>query len=324
MARKRKTTEEFITQAIIVHGNKYDYSKTIYTTGEEKLCIICPVHGDFYQSPRNHLNGFGCRKCAAEKHSSRLSFSTEQFIQKAINIHGQNYSYSKVDYKNNHTKVIITCPIHGDFEQTPMVHLRGGKCPKCSRTKVQESITFTTQDFIAKSRNIHGDKYDYSQVEYKNKKHKVCIICPEHGEFWQEAGHHMYGCGCPKCNSSKGEIIIEKYLKSAGIKYERQYPIAIDSNINQTGKAYIDFFIPQYNLFIEYNGRQHYMPVEHFGGKLQFSRQQLRDEYVRQYCLENNIALLELKYDLDNIITTLEEYLINNSFKIVENETGCS
>ena len=63
-----------------MHGNKYDYSKTIYTTGEEKLRIICPVHGDFYQSPRNHLNGSGCKKCAAEKHSSRLSFSTEQFV----------------------------------------------------------------------------------------------------------------------------------------------------------------------------------------------------------------------------------------------------
>ena len=179
----------------------------------------------------------------------------------------------------------------------------------------------TAEEFITQAKRVHGDKYDYSKVEYKGKRYKVMIICPYHGKFWQEAGHHMYGCGCPKCKSSKGEMTIERYLEEANIEYKRQYPIFVDSSISQSRLAYIDFYLPKYNLFVEYNGRQHYMPVEHFGGKIQFDKQQLRDNYVREYCLENGINLLELRYDLDNIISTLEEYLINNGFKLVENET---
>lgn len=120
--------------------------------------------------------------------------NTQDFIKKAQEKHGDKYDYSKVDYKNAHTKICIICPEHGEFWQTPTSHLQGTKCPKCSG-----KFHYTTQDFIEKAKQIHGDKYDYSKVEYKNNSTKVCIVCPEHGEFWQTPVNHLTGNGCPNC-----------------------------------------------------------------------------------------------------------------------------
>ena len=244
----------------------------------------------------------------------------EEFIAQASVIHNNYYSYGKSIYVDNKTKVIITCPIHGDFEQTPMAHLRGQGCPKCGTIKGHKNITFSTEQFIEKAKQIHKDYYDYSKVNYINKRQKVLIICPIHGEFWQEAGHHMQGHGCPRCNQSKGELLIEKYLSCNNIPYIRQYSVDIDTSINPTGYAYIDFYLPDFNCFIEYNGIQHYTPQEHFGGQIQFNKQKSRDLFIKDYCENNNIDLLEIKYDLSNqdIINTIEKYLINNGFKLVE------
>lgn len=102
----------------------------------------------------------------------------EEFITRANLLNNNKYSYDKVIYKNNYTKVIITCPIHGDFEQIPRNHLNGNQCPKCARIK--RSLK---DHFVEKAIQIHGNKYNYSKVEYKTNKDKVCIICPKHGEF---------------------------------------------------------------------------------------------------------------------------------------------
>jgi hypothetical protein len=189
------TTDEFIAKAKKIHGDKYDYSKVEYVNDRTKVCIICPKHGEFWQTPNSHLNGYGCSKCAYEVKGKRRSFSKEEFIKKTRKVHGDKYDYSKVNYVNNYTKVCIICPEHGEFWQTPSAHLRGQGCPKCKSKKQ----TCTTDEFIAKAKKIHGDKYDYSKVEYVNRKTKVCIICPKHGEFWQTPNHHLSGCGCPKC-----------------------------------------------------------------------------------------------------------------------------
>ena len=187
----KKTKEEFIAKAREVHGDKYDYSKVEYVGALTKVCIICPEHGEFWQEANSHLRGQGCPKCKYEKQTS----STEEFIQKAHKVHGDKYDYSKVEYVGALTKVCIICPEHGEFWQIPSAHLRGQGCPKCKAKKQ----TCTTDEFIAKAKKIHGDKYDYSKVNYVNRKTKVCIICPKHGEFWQTPNHHLSGCGCPKC-----------------------------------------------------------------------------------------------------------------------------
>ena len=167
------TTEDFISKAISVHGNKYDYSKVEYVGMLAKVTIICPIHGEFEQRADSHLSGYGCRYC-----SRSAKNTTESFIKAAIDVHGNKYDYSKVDYVNSKTKVTIICPTHGEFKQSPYEHLKGCGCIHCAG-----KAKYTTETFIAAAREIHGDKYDYSKVEYVNAKTKVTIICSIHGEF---------------------------------------------------------------------------------------------------------------------------------------------
>jgi len=182
------TTEEFIEKARKIHGNKYDYSKTEYTVSRNKVCIICPEHGEFWQSPYSHLQGAGCPKCIGRNRT------TEDFIKKAREVHGDKYDYSKVKYIAGKHKICIICPEHGEFWQKAESHLAGSGCPECNGHS-----KMTTDKFIQKARAVHGNKYDYSKVEYTSTDSKVCIICPEHGEFWQVPHSHLYGSGCPVC-----------------------------------------------------------------------------------------------------------------------------
>lgn len=188
---KKLTTEDFIRRAKEVHGDKYDYSKVEYVNNSTKVCIICPIHGEFMTIPTNFLRGHGCSKC-----SGKARPTTDEFICRAREIHGDKYDYSKVDYKGNKTKVCIICLEHGEFWQSPNNHLNGKGCPKC----INPNHGLTTEGFIQKAREVHGDKYEYSKVEYKGVLTKVCIICPKHGEFWQIAREHLNGQGCPICN----------------------------------------------------------------------------------------------------------------------------
>ena len=301
-------TEDFIEAARNKHGDKYDYSKVEYIRNTIPVIIQCPIHGEFKMTPQNHLAGCGCAQCGIEAARESMTDTAEQFIQKARKVHKNNYSYYKVNYINQKTPIIITCPIHGDFEQLPYNHLRGEGCPKCGREKANQSESLSREEWVLRAREKHGYRYDYSKVEYVNSRTKVCIICPEHGEFWQTAGSHLQGIGCSKCSQSKGEKEIRKYLVKNNIDYISQYKIKIDTNINKSGNAFIDFFLPNYNIAIEYNGQQHYIPIESFGGELKFNQQQRRDEYVKNYCKETGIELIEIPYTIP--FAKIEQFLI--------------
>lgn len=242
----RLTTEEFIIRANKIQGNKYDYSKVEYVDYNTKVCIICPEHGEFWQTPNKHLLGQGCPKCGNTK-----KLSLTEFIERSRKIHGNKYDYSKARYVNNGTKVCIICPIHGEFWQTPHNHLIGRGCNKCKNNKISVSETKTTEKFVLEARKVHGDKYDYSKTEYLSAKDKVCIICLEHGEFWQEASSHLSGCGCPKCNHiiSKAEMEIVDFIKG---KHKIE---VITNNRNMlTGHKELDIYIPSLKIAFEYDG----------------------------------------------------------------------
>lgn len=222
MAR-RKTTEEFIAKARQIHGNKYDYSKVEYEKNDIPVCIICPIHGEFWQTPKNHLKKQGCRKCGLEKNIDKRKYSTEEFIQKAKIVHINKYDYSKIDYRSIKEKVCIICPIHGEFWQTPSDHLCGKGCPQCGLLQSIHKRKITKDDFIKRCQKIHGEKYDYSKVEYHCITEKVCIICPTHGEFWQRPHDHLRGQGCPKCANNvlyDVQNFIEKAKQVHGDKYD--------------------------------------------------------------------------------------------------------
>ena len=455
---RRLTQEEFIEKVKKVHGDKYDYSKSVYKNKREKLIITCPIHGDFKQIAGNHMNGQGCPKCGKifasnyrknnykhfievstkrfnnkfkypyieteyENNHSKITFvcnfcgnqfikiandhlnskdggcincrleklkikkektnkrrkltieeveerlnkicgkqfkyhfeeyintntpftisclkcggsfkrdvnalyknhscplcngknrnrkySTTEFIEKCNKIHGNKYDYSKTEYKHTDEKICIIChekdifgTEHGEFYVTPHSHisLKTG-CPKCSGKYKKDS-----KDFAIEANYIHDNQYDYSKVNYINAFTKVCIICPEHGEFWQKPNYHLSGRGCPICKQSKCERKIRKLLKEHKIEFIPQYKPKWLENLT------IDFYLPKLNIGIEVQGLQHYQPVKYWGGEEAFEKVIQRDIKKKMLCEENNVKLLY--YSELNI--NLPEEVIKNSEKLLE------
>ena len=140
MGIKKLTTDEFISRAMEIHGNKYDYTKVVYVNKHTPVCIICPEHGEFWQSPNNHLAGNGCRKCWLVRNLTTKLSNTSEFVAKSIKVHGLKYDYSQTNYEHSLKKVIIGCPIHGNFYMKPNDHLNGQGCPICNESKLEKEI----------------------------------------------------------------------------------------------------------------------------------------------------------------------------------------
>lgn len=263
--KSRLSTIKVIEKAKAVHGNKYNYNKLNYTGYHNKLTIICPEHGEFYQTLSNHIHGKkGCVKCANDKIGDRYRFTTEQFIEKAYKIHSNKYDYSLVEYLGNDVKVKIVCNNHGIFNQTPHDHLSGKGCVLCYRERQNNDKRYNKDDFINTAMIVHGFKYNYSNANYINNKTKLEIICNIHGSFWMKPNVHIQSkANCPKCiTASKGEELIKIILEKNNIDYVPQYRIP-DKRYK---RLRYDFYLPTHNLIIEFHGEQHYKPIKHFGG----------------------------------------------------------
>jgi very-short-patch-repair endonuclease len=287
---KKLTQNQFINKSNIIHNNKYDYSMSDFKNTKIKVQIICPIHGVFPQTPKAHLNGQGCIKC-----NKRIP-TNDEFINKINEIHGNKYDTSRVNYKNIRTKVKLICSEHGEFEIRPD-HLILNKtgCYKCENKKI----------FMKKAKEIHNDKYDYSLVKYSNAHDIISIICKKHGIFKQLAYQHINGSGCPKCNESKGEKKIRKYLIDNKIEFENQkkfYDCKYISSLR------FDFYLPKLNICIEYDGEQHFILKKYWGGEKEFKKIQKRDKIKNQYCKKNHINLLRIKYD-ENILEKLNSVI---------------
>lgn len=214
----------FVEKARKVHGDKYDYSKVEYVNSKTKVEIICPKHGSFVQSPDNHIyNKQGCPRCKAESTGKRLLDTTESFIQKATLVHGSRYDYSETEYVNTTEKVRILCKKHGPFYQQPGNHINmKNGCTKCRDEDTTAKTVDTKESFIGKATKVHGDKFDYSKVEYVRSKCKVEIICRKHGSFWQMPANHLnIQAGCPFCRSSVSKVCTS-WLNSLGIPINRR------------------------------------------------------------------------------------------------------
>jgi len=290
---------EFIERAEFIHGNKYDYSLTNYMGAKNKIIIICPTHGKFSQTPSKHLYGQGCAKCVG------LTKTTSELITELKLIHGDKYDYSLVNYENVEKKIMIICKKHGIFRQTSDIHLRGCGCPKCGNEN-KKNQSSTKEEFIKKAMAVHGNKYNYSLVEYVNAKTCVSIICEKHGKFLQKPDGHTQGKGCRFCNESKGEKKIEEYLILHGIEYVREKTF---DKFKKLKKFYsFDFYLPTTNKLIEYDGVQHFKPIKYWGGDIEFKARQATDEIKNNFATTNNIKLIRIKYDE---INKIEEILKN-------------
>jgi hypothetical protein len=302
--KKRYNLETFIKRANEIHRNIYDYSLTQqFKTTEDKLKIKCNIHGVFEQSPHAHLRGQGCPKCGRLKANKSESYNNEIFIKKANNIHNNKYDYSLVSYKGSGKEVIIICPEHGQFLQKPVKHLLGHGCKKCNNNKRWEKQKLTQEQFIAKANSVHYNKYNYSLTKYNKSDEKIIIICPIHGEFEQIPNRHLAKCGCPKCKSSRGEIKIRNFLNQNNIKYNPQKKF---QQCKIKRMLPFDFYLPDYNLCIEFQGKQHY--IVSWGGEERLKLVQEHDKVKKEFCQQNDIILLTIKYNED-IICKLNQYL---------------
>lgn len=287
--RCRSTNDEFIRKARKIHGNKYDYSKVNYNRNENKVCIICPEHGEFWQTPHKHLSGHGCQECGKR----RKKITTEEWIKKAREVHRNKYNYSKVEYVDEKNKVCIICPEHGEFWQVPSYHLSGNGCKMCRKDLLRKKFSLTKEEFIDRAKQIHGGKYDYTKVEYVNSQTKVCIICSEHGEFWQKPFSHLSGRGCPVCKESKLENYIATSLEQEKIRYVRSKRFPWLKAIKH---MHLDFYLPDYNIAIECQGIQHFTFGNWYKDKdaqiAYFKEIIYRDELKYKLCSEHGIKLI--------------------------------
>lgn len=329
--KKRLSLEEFIEKANKVHGEgRYDYSKVVYVNGNIEVIITCPMHGDFPQTPNNHLQGQGCKICGYIKIANTQRKTKEEFIRESKEIHGNKYDYSKVNYINDATKVIIICknckknnrPC--EFEQKPNKHLNGQGCRICGIKNRANKRRMTLEEFIEKANKKHGfGRYDYSKVKYINAFTDVIIICHNHNKpckFKQRPNNHLNGQGCPMCDESKGEIKIIDFLIYNNIKFEREKKF---NNCKYKKHLSFDFYLPIYNLCIEFDGGQHFKPCG-FGAKLteeqlneNFKIIQLRDQIKNEYCKKNGIGLLRLN-NLKTVEKELTEYF--QTHKIIKEQ----
>jgi very-short-patch-repair endonuclease len=244
--------------------------------------------------------------------------NTEEFIKKANVVHKSFYDYSKTVYKCSKDKVIITCPIHGDFQQMPNGHLSGYGCQHCAHIICRKSRILTLDHFISKANTIHNNFYDYSKFVYQGARLKGVIICPLHGEFEQIADGHLRGLvGCAFCRNnqiqSKGGKRISKWLESKNIEYIPEKTFVGCKNILN---LYFDFYLPKYNLCIEYDGEQHF-PFRNFGkffgGKEGYAKIVKNDAIKTNYCKDNNINLLRIPYwNIENIDIILENTILQS------------
>jgi very-short-patch-repair endonuclease len=302
----KKTTKQFIEDALKIHRGKFDYSLTHYKGVKEKIQIICPNNHIFEQSPNDHLNGHGCNKCSGW---GQLKSLNREFIKRLKTIHGKNLNFSNSSYKGWNVKVEVECFKHGMFFKTPADLLSSKQgCPKCGYEKGASKNRMGREQFIERGNQIHNNKYDYTQVEYINSTTPITIICPNHGKFLQRPKDHLNQIqGCPICKESKGEKRITNILKHLNINFYKQYKF--EECFNKRPLIF-DFYLPDKNICIEFDGEQHFSPVEKFGGVKSFKYIQLNDEIKNEFCIKNDITLIRINYkQINKVKQIIEKYV---------------
>lgn len=318
MIRIKKDEIAFLKKAKQKFPN-FDYKNVNYINCQTKVEIICPKHGSFFVRPYHLLrvlkNCPNCRNEEIEKdkeENGRLNL----FLRKAHKrFPNSNFNYDKVNYTYSWNNIEIVCSKHGSFFTKPGTFLTSKiGCPLCSGNRCNGEI------FIEKAKKIHGEKYNYSLIDYKKSDIKVEITCPNHGSFFQRPTSHLSGNGCPKCRESNGERIIRCFLEKYKINYKKEQTFSDCKNIESLK---FDFYLKEINAFIEFDGPQHF--EENIGMRMkmakgsflitkeQFLNNQKKDQIKDKYALENGIKMIRIPYiEFKNIEKILEKELIKN------------
>ena len=316
LTRIRKAGENFIAKAKKRHGNRYDYSRTAYRGAGLPVTIYCPEHERFFKIiANNHLQGRGCQKCGRANQLAaarrKRQAASKRFVARARKIHGRRYDYGEVVYKDSKTPVRIRClvVVHGIFPQKPSDHLLGKGCPKCgSFALAQRTLQKRKQQFLKQAKRVHGNKYDYSAVEFKNTDQKIKVICPKHGPFPVRPTHHTSApySGCPVCIESLGEQAIRSALKQWRIPFESEKRF---SDCRDKRPLAFDFWLPAHKVLIEYDGQQHFDGAHYLSTLSDFASARRRDRIKTAYARKRKIRLIRVKYSVRDVETFLVKKL---------------
>lgn len=293
---KKMTKEEFIAKAEARYGKgKYNYDEVDYQGNKIKVKIHCNICGeDFWKRPNDFLSGSECY-CQHE-HLTPRNYTVDNFIEKAIEIYGPDkYKFDKVNYINNVTLIeIFCCSCQEYFWRTPMHFLKGSGC------NCQSGVT--TEKYIQKALSVYGpDVFDYSITNYKGCSVPIQVIDKKSGiRFWTNPKYHLEGHGSPIRNESGGEFLVRSILNEFNINFKKEFSVI--NKINGRNQKYIkiDFQLNLNNkeIWIEYNGIQHYKYINNFFKETidDYQKQLTRDKNVRDYCKEHDILLIEIPY----------------------------
>lgn len=313
----RCTTDQFITKARQKHGSKYDYSLVQYTTTHTKVTILCPLHGAYEQRPNRHLSGDGCPVCGDARSGAAKTNDTQHFINQATIVHGTTYDYALVSYSGINELVTIICKQHGEFKQRASDHIHSGAgCPLCGNDGKRQSKLKSPDQIVYESNKTHGSKYSYDLESIHNTSTKMVVTCTKHGPFHVTPSNHIHNkSGCPKCNASSGERLIQLLLEDNDVLYETQH--TFPQCVSPKGYPLrFDFFLPGFNIVIEYDGEQHYHPTRMRGVRNAYDAEQLHqstkinDNIKNEYVATKGIRIVRIPYyEKHNISAILQ---INN------------
>ncbi len=300
--REHLTTEKFIQKAKAIHGDICNYDDVRIINSKSKVKISCK-HKTYFQNPYDHLRGIiGCSLCTVRS-NGKLSNKIKLIENKFRIKHGNKYQYDFTNFTNTHSYITIICDQHGHFKMDTQHHLRGQGCRTCG----YESNKIGIEEFKRIGAEQHFNKYDYSKITtYIHSSVPVEIICPNHGSFFQKPNSHLRKRGCPRCKESKGEMFINNWLEKHKFTFERQKWF---SDCRNQKPLEFDFYIPSLNLIIEYDGLQHFQPVNRWGGEKQFQKTLINDKIKNEYCNKKGIMLLRISYK-DELESTLTKWLL--------------
>lgn len=255
----KKTTKQYIEEANLKHNFFYSYDATDYIGAKSPITITCPIHGNKEVQAANHLNGSGCNECGKKKSIEKRRLNKKSLLVEFSKTHNNKYDYSKVEYFGLHSQIKIICPVHGDFFQEANVHKSGSGCTKCGIESKIDKLSMSKDEFITKLQNVHGNKYDYKEMDISDgiaNTPFIKIKCKKHNHLYSvSTRNHLNNAasGCKHCRSlgpSLEEIELFEFIRSI---------VPSDIKIIQNDRSLIrpkeiDILIPAMNIAFEYCG----------------------------------------------------------------------